>query len=78
MKDKLNALIQKLDSPVSHLTVCSLGAAVAGSAATVFYLKTRPHIFDLSKEGYQALINDEANNFRVSNAKYSFRIIPEL
>lgn len=78
MKDKFDALMQKLDSPAFHLTACSFGAAVAGSAATVYYLKTRPHIFDLSKEGYQALISGEANNFRMSNAEHSFKIIPEL
>jgi hypothetical protein len=78
MKDKLTALMRKFDSPVSHLTICSLGAAVAGSAATVYYFKTRPYIFDLSKEGYKALINDEIGNFRMSNAEHSFKIIPEL
>ena len=78
MKNKLTQLKLKLNSPVSHLTICSLGAAVAASAATVYYLKTRPHILDLSKEGYQALINDEAYNFRMSNGEHSFKIIPEL
>lgn len=77
MHDKLEALKQKLNSPVSHLIICSLGAAVAGSAATVYYLKTQPHILDLSKEGYQALINGEANNFRIGNKEHSFKILPE-
>lgn len=78
MKSKLTTLKELLHSPVSHLTICSIGAAVAGSAATAYYLRTRPHILDLSKEGYQALINDEASNFRTSNGEHSFKIILEF
>jgi hypothetical protein len=78
MKDKLNSLRELIDSPVVHLTACSLGAVVVGSAATLYYIRTRPYIFDLSKEGYRMLINDEASNFRMSNGEHSFKIIPEL
>lgn len=77
MQNKLAALMQKLDSPTTYLDVCILASAIVGSAATVYFLKTRPHILDLSKEGYQALTSGEANNFIVHTAKHTFRIICE-
>lgn len=77
MKDKFNKLKQKLSSPATQRTACYFTGVFVGSFGATYYIRTRPHILDLSKEGYEALISGEANNFRMSNAEHSFKIICE-
>lgn len=77
MKDKLKKLKQKVTSPKAQRTACYLAGVFVGSFGATYYLKTRPYILDLSKEGYEALISGEANNFRMTNPEHSFKILCE-
>lgn len=64
MKDKLNAARQLFNYSDVPFGIGLTAGVVLGSAVTVHFIKSArvPHILDLSKEAYTALINDDTLN----------------
>jgi glutamine cyclotransferase len=64
MKDKLNAARQLFNHSDVPFGIGLTAGVVLGSAVTVHFIKSArvPHILDLSKEAYTALINDDTLN----------------
>ena len=86
MKDKLEAIKQKLKSPAvqQRLIGYSIGV-IAGSAATIVYNRKlfsdvrNGRALILGEDAYNALINDETNfvRFTSNKSEHAFRVTLE-